>query len=96
MTEFPRILPDVLSVIHEAERSRKYVWTAGRILIEAGLEEAWSNTTAKDKKQILRRITKLLEALSSNGILVRRKELQSIGYGHEKGFDYVSALKISN
>jgi hypothetical protein len=85
-----------LALIVKAERSRKYVWTAGRVLIEGGLEQLWSNADARHKKKVLKSITELLEALASEGILAPRTELQSIGYGHEKGFDFVPLKRNSN
>jgi hypothetical protein len=93
MAEVPQTPRDVLTVIVKSERSRKYVWTAGRVLIESGLEQLWYDADAKDKKRVLKSITELLEALASEGILTPRVERQSIGYGHEKGFDFVPPQK---
>ena len=89
MSDFPQTTSDVLAVIHKAECSRKYAWTAGRVLIEGGLAQLWSDADAKHKKQMLKKITGLLEVLASESILARRSELQGIGYGQEKAFDFV-------
>lgn len=88
-TSFPQTTRDLLAVILEAERSRKYVWTAGRVLIEGGFKGRWEELNANEKKTILRCLTKLLEALSDDGVPAPRPDLQSIGFGQEKGFDYL-------
>ena len=43
----------------------------------------------EERKIVLNRVTSTLEALASDGVLERRHESQSIGYGDEIGFDYV-------
>ena len=48
--EVPQTPRDVLALIIKAERSRKYVWTAGRILIVGGLAQHWLNVDAKQKR----------------------------------------------
>jgi hypothetical protein len=94
--EVPQTPREVLALIIKTERSRKYVWTAGRVVIEGGFEQFWSNADAKHKKRVLKSITELLEALASEGILEPRAERQSIGYGREKGFDFVPLKRNSN
>ena len=37
MTDWPQSSAQVLDLITKAERSRKFVWTAGRVLKEAAL-----------------------------------------------------------
>ena len=41
-------------------------------------------------RAVLKRVTGTLERLALQGHLQRRNEPQSIGYGNEIGFDYVS------
>jgi hypothetical protein len=57
------------------------------------LTQHWYNASAKQKKKLLKSISELLEALASEGILVPRVERQSIGYGHEKAFDFIPLKK---
>jgi hypothetical protein len=79
----------VLDLIVDSERHRKFVWTAGRVLKEAAL---WTRVEAleyDDRKFVLKRVAAFLEDLAVRGILLRRSEPQSIGYGDEAGFDYV-------
>lgn len=79
----------VLDLIVDSERHRKFVWTAGRVLKEAAL---WTRVEAleyDDRKLVLKRVAGFLEDLAVRGILQRRSEPQSIGYGDETGFDYV-------
>jgi hypothetical protein len=47
------------------------------------------------KKVILRKLTELLEELADEGVLELRTISQSIGYGEEKGFDYILPPVIS-
>lgn len=52
----------------------------------------WTHAEAlpyEDRRRILRRIESFLEELAAKGVLRRRVEVQSIGYGDEVGFDYV-------
>jgi hypothetical protein len=86
---FPQTTREVLAVIIAAERSRKYVWTAGRVLIQGALQVQWEELDAIEKKAVLRKIAKLLEELADQSVLEPRPILQSIGYGAEKGFDYI-------
>jgi hypothetical protein len=79
----------VLDLIVDSERHRKFVWTAGRVLKEEAL---WTRVEAleyDDRKFVLKRVAGFLEDLALRGILQRRNEPQSIGYGDEVGFDYV-------
>jgi hypothetical protein len=87
--DFPNTSSEVLAVITAAERSRKYVWTAGRVLIETALVGNWKELDHKQRKVVLRHITKLLNGLVAKGSLVRRPDLQSIGFGREKAFDFI-------
>lgn len=86
---FPQTTKEVLAVILAAERSRKYVWTASRVIIEGGFVGSWKTLDSKEKKTILKSVTKHLGTLSATGVLVPRPDLQNIGFGQEKGFDYV-------
>ena len=86
---FPQTKKDVLTVILEAERSRKYVWTASRVLIQGGFVGRWEALDSDEKKALLRNLTKLLEALADDGVLELRPDLQGIGFGPEKEFDYI-------
>jgi hypothetical protein len=79
----------VLDLIVRAENRKKLAWTASRVLKEAALAKRFEELTYKERKSVLKRITGILEGLASQGILLRRAELQSIGYGNEIGFDYV-------
>jgi hypothetical protein len=86
---FPQTAKEVLTVILAAEQSRKYVWTAGRVLIEGAFVGRWQALGSNEKKTLLKNLTKLLETLSDEGVLVLRPDLQGIGFGQEKGFDYI-------
>lgn len=88
---FPQTAQEVLTVILLAERSRKYVWTAGRVLIESGLSGRWRKLGSSEKKTVLKDIAKLLESLAAEGVLEIRPYRQGIGYGAEKGFNFVAA-----
>jgi hypothetical protein len=79
----------VLELIVGGERHRKFVWTAGRVLKEAALWRRLEELDYDERKLVLKRVADMLESLASQGILQRRIELQSIGYGSEIGFDYV-------
>lgn len=79
----------VLNVIVRAEKHRRFVWTAGRVLKEAALWKQVEQLDYEKRKAILKQITRCLEALEFQGTLQRRAERQSIGYGDEIGFDYV-------
>lgn len=71
------------------ERHRKIVWTAGRVLKEMGLWTRIGGLEYEERKLVVRRLVRCLEALETSGALRRRPEPQSIGYGDEIGFDYV-------
>jgi hypothetical protein len=92
---FPQTAREVLALIIAAERSRKYVWTADRVLIQGGFQGAWVKLNDNAKKVILRKLTELLEELADEGVLELRTISQSIGYGEEKGFDYILPPVIS-
>ncbi len=89
MSDFPKSSEEVLTVIADAERHRKFVWTAGRVLREKALWNRVENLQYRERKAVLKRLTTFLEDLADQGILQRRSEVQSIGYGDETGFDYV-------
>jgi|HubBroStandDraft_1064217.scaffolds.fasta_scaffold360226_2 hypothetical protein len=82
--------PDQLLVlIVRAEKHKQLVWTAGRVLKEAALWKRVRQLDYEERKKVLKGIASQLQALASQGILQRRVERQSIGYGNEIGFDYV-------
>ncbi len=86
---FPNSPEEVLAVIADAERHRKFVWTAGRILRETALWTRLEGLQYRERKLVLKRLTIFLEDLAAQGFLRRRSEVQSIGYGDEIAFDYV-------
>lgn len=90
---FPQTSRDVLSVIEAAERSRRFAWTAGRVLIEGALQSRWAELNPPEKKAVLSDLTDLMKELETEGLLTRRPELQSTLYGQEKAFDYVHRIE---
>ncbi len=86
----------VLTLIVHTEHHRKIVWTAGRVLKEAALWKRVEGLDYEERKLILKRVTDILEDLTARGVLQRRAEPQSIGYGNEIGFDYVTPRNISD
>src|SRR5580693_4231693 len=80
----------VLDIIVHAEAHRKFVWTAGRVLKEAALWKRVEELDYEERKIVLKRIVGFLEDFAARGVLQRRSEPQSIGYGNEIGFDYIS------
>jgi hypothetical protein len=83
--------PDqMLEVIVHTENHRKVVWTAGRVLREAALWRQVEELDYEERKIVLKRVTRILEEFALLGYLERRNEPQSIGYGNEIGFDFVS------
>jgi hypothetical protein len=87
------ILPsagDVLALIVHGGHPRKIVWTAGRVLKEAALWKRVEELDYEERKLVLKRVTGFLEDFAARGVLQRRSEPQSIGYGNEIGFDYIS------
>jgi hypothetical protein len=88
--DFPNSPEDVLSVIVAAERHRKFVWTAGRVLRVMALWTRLEGLPYPERKAMLKRLTGFLEKLADDGVLHRRPDVQSIGYGDEVGFDFQS------
>jgi hypothetical protein len=83
--------PDqIFDLIVAAENHRKIVWTAGRVLKEAALWKQVEELDYAERKMVLKRVAGILEEFALRGHLQRRDEPQSIGYGNETGFDYVS------
>jgi|SRR5579863_6455266 len=78
----------ILDLIVSAERHRKLVWTAGRVLKEMALWTRVEQLDYEERKLVLKRVAQSLEGMVRQGILLRRQEPQSIGYGNEIGFDY--------
>ena len=83
----------ILDLIVRTEEQKKIVWTAGRVLKEAALWKQVEELDYEERRMVLKRVTGLLEDIASQGLLQRRTEPQSIGYGNETGFDYVPARK---
>jgi hypothetical protein len=88
--ELPSSPEQVLRVISDAERHRKFVWTASRVLKEAGHLGQIAGRYG-ERKIVLKRIAGFLHDLAQQGFLQRRDELQSIGFGNEIGFDFVAS-----
>jgi hypothetical protein len=88
-TNFPETSEEVLRIIAAAERHRKFVWTAGRVFREMALWTRLEKMSYPERKAMLRRMIGHLDVLEKQGILQRRTEMQSIGYGDETGFDYI-------
>lgn len=86
----------VLTLIVRTEHHRTIVWTAGRVLKEAALWKRVEGLDYDERKLIMKRVTDLLEDLTTRGVLQRRVEPQSIGYGNEIGFDYVTPRSMSD
>jgi hypothetical protein len=96
MTNFPQSSDEVLAVIADAEQHRKFVWTAGRVLREAALWTRLESLRYRERKAVLKRLATFLEDLAADQrILQRRREVQSIGYGDEAGFDYVGPAGLN-
>jgi hypothetical protein len=83
----------ILDLIVHAEEHNKIVWTAGRVLKEASLWRRVEELDYEERKVVLKRLTGFLENFASQGLLQRRTEPQSIGYGNEIGFDYLPTRK---
>jgi|ERR1700758_5221293 hypothetical protein len=88
-------LPDqIFELIVHTENHRKIVWTAGRVLKEAALWRQVEELDYEERKIVLKRVTGILEEFALQGHLERRNEPQSIGYGSEIGFDFVSQKAV--
>jgi len=96
LEDFPHSPEAVLNIIVHAERHRKFVWTSGRVLKEAALWTQVENLGHRERKSALMEVLRFLEDLEARGILQRRRELQSIGYGSEIGFDFVRDAASAN
>ena len=80
----------IFGLIVHTENYRKIVWTAGRVLKESALWKRVEELDYEERKIVLKRVTGILEEFALKGHLQRRHEPQSVGYGDEIGFDYVS------
>jgi hypothetical protein len=80
----------IFDLIVHVENHRKIVWTAGRVLKEAVLWKRVEELDYEERKIVLKRVTGILDEFALKRHLQRRNEPQSIGYGNEIGFDYVS------
>ncbi|HEX4155089.1 MAG TPA: hypothetical protein VHY48_05710 [Acidobacteriaceae bacterium] len=92
LIDAPKSAADVLTVIEKIERSKKLVWTAGRVL-EKACQTRFSGLPFEQQKVALRHTTELLETLEAQGILERRSVRQGTLYGQEIGFDFVRTAK---
>ncbi len=81
---------DVVALITKSEKYRKYVWTAGRIIKRLGVETHVCSLPVAERSAILRHFRRLLRELDATGIVRKRREIQSIGFGDESGYDYVN------
>jgi hypothetical protein len=85
----PQSSNELLSLIMKVEQSKKYVWTPGRVVIEAAVQTQMECLTWKDQKAIFKQLHDLLENLVAQGFLDRRQWRQSIGYGDEIAYDVI-------
>ena len=84
-------IDDVVALITKSEKHRKYVWTAGRIIKRLGVETHVRSLSVTESSAILRHFRGLLRELDASGVVRKRREIQSIGFGDEPGYDYVNA-----
>ena len=96
MTDWPQSSAQVLDLITKAERSRKFFWTAGRVLKEAALWTRLGELNYDERKRVRRLVTKYLEELAASGILQRRGLRQSVRLDNEVGFDYIHTSPKKN
>lgn len=89
-TTFPQSAAEVLDVIVAEERSRKFVWTASRVVMKIAGQGDLEALDSQGRKDALFRIAGFLNELMLQGRLAQRDILQSIGYGNETGFDFIS------
>ena len=73
----PQSPEQVLDLISGAERHRKFVWTASRVLKEGGLLSSIGGVSYSERRAVLKRITSFLEDLAARGILHRRAEFRA-------------------
>ena len=80
---------EILNLIKVREQSKKFVWTAGRVLMASGKVGYWRQVDSDSKKALLKDLLKKLEKLESQGLLIRRDLPQGIGFGDEIGFEFI-------
>lgn len=68
--DFPKSSGEVLALIADAERHRKFVWTAGRVLREATLWTRLEGLPYRERKLMLTRLTTFLEDLAHGASLI--------------------------
>jgi hypothetical protein len=85
----PQSPEELLGLITKAERSKKYVWTPGRIVIQTAMRTQIESLEWKYRKAIFKQLHDWLEDLTSQGILERRQLRQSIRLGNEIGYNYI-------
>jgi hypothetical protein len=90
----PKRLPnsssELLDLIKSTERTRRFVWTTGRIIQEVGLKSQLRQVSSEERKCVRQQLKKLLEELCSQGILQRRARRQSVRLDNDVGFDFVA------
>jgi len=86
----PNSSSELLVLIEKTERSRRFVWTAGRIIQELGLRSQLRQVSSEERKHILQQLKKLLEELCSQRLLQRRSRRQSVRLNNDVGFDFVA------
>lgn len=80
----------VLSIIQQAERRHKIVWTPSRVLMEDGSFSQIGQLTPPERRFYFDRLKKILRTFADEGILERRETPQSIGNDNEIGYDYIA------
>jgi hypothetical protein len=68
-TNFPSSADEVLAVIADAERHRKFVWTPGRVLREAALWTRVESLSYRERKAVLKSLASFLNNLAARGFL---------------------------
>jgi hypothetical protein len=86
----PQSPEELLGLITKAEESKKYVWTPGRIVIETAMRTQIESLKWEYRKAVFKQLHDWLEDLTTQGILERRELRQSIRFGNEIGYNYIS------
>jgi len=90
LERLPNSSSELLDLIKSAERTRRFVWTTGRIIQELGLKSQLRQISSEDRKHVRQQLKNLLEELCSQGMLQRRARRQSIRLDNDIGFDLVA------
>jgi hypothetical protein len=89
LDKLPQSTEQLLDVIIRAERTRRYVWTAKRVVSRSGVKTQLQELDPEQRKDLLQHLTGFLKDLAAQGFLVRRPFRQSVRNGDEIGFDFV-------